>query len=771
MGRSGTAMLPLHGGRVPAWLSVRMERLGRVIAEAIVLEHGRDELVRRLAHPHWFQSFGAVMGMDWHSSGITTSVMGALKRGLNPRAEELGLYICGGRGRHSRNTPVELRDVAERRALNGDELVRTSRLTAKIDNNAIADGFQLYLHSFVVTTDGDWAVIQQGMNAATRLARRYHWLSSDVQSFTADPHTAIVGPHEGLIQNLVDGRARPAQDALLSIVKDTPERTIAAVRRLEMPAHHDVRSSDVQARRLGAVLALAHERELHDFAELLLLEQLGPRTLQSLALVAEVIHGTPTRFDDPARFSFAHGGKDGHPFPVPLRIYDTLTREKREFVPVTPGKAAMYVCGMTVQNKPHVGHIRASLSAEVMRRYLEHLGYEVSYAYNFTDVDDKIIERANAEGIDYAGVSERNIEAYLQFADLHNIKRATVYPRATQHIGEMHALIHRLIEKGHAYAAGGDVYFDVRSQADYGKLSGRRVDELREGYRIEPGEAKRDPLDFALWKGAKPGEPAWESPWGPGRPGWHIECSAMSEALLGEHFDIHGGGQDLQFPHHENEIAQSEGAHGHTFVNYWMHNGFVRVDNEKMSKSLGNFFTVRDVLSRYDPEVVRFFIVRAHYRSPLNYSDQHLEDARSALTRLYTALRNVPPIDAPIDWADPYSTRFREAMDDDFNTPEACAVLFELANEVNRTQSPARAALLLRLGALLGILQREPEEFLRSGPGSGGLSDSDIEASIARRTEAKKARNFAEADRIRAELTDAGIVLEDSSSGTTWRRK
>ncbi|MFN7980943.1 MAG: DUF763 domain-containing protein [Vicinamibacterales bacterium] len=322
MKRSGTADLPLHGGRVPAWLATRMVALGTAITESVVHHYGRKAFLARLSDPFWFQALGSVMGMDWHSSGITTSVMGALKKGLAPKARELGVYVCGGRGKHSLRTPDELRAIADAVGMNGDALARTSRLTARVDNNAIADGFQLYLHSFVVTTDGDWAVIQQGMNAATRLARRYHWLSSDVQSFTADPHTAIVGPHEGLIQNLVDGRARPAQDALLSIVKDTPERTIAAVRRLEMPAHHDVRSSDVQARRLGAVLALAHERELHDFAELLLLEQLGPRTLQSLALVAEVIHGTPTRFDDPARFSFAHGGKDGHPFPVPLRIYD-----------------------------------------------------------------------------------------------------------------------------------------------------------------------------------------------------------------------------------------------------------------------------------------------------------------------------------------------------------------------------------------------------------------------------------------------------------------
>jgi hypothetical protein len=320
--RSGIADLPLHGGRVPAWLATRMVALGTAIAESVVHHYGRRALLARLSDPFWFQALGSVMGMDWHSSGITTSVMGALKKGLAPKAGELGIYVCGGRGRHSLRTPQELRDVASAVGIDGDALARTSRLTARVDNNAIADGFQIYLHSFVVTTDGDWAVVQQGMNAGTRLARRYHWHSSDVQSFTADPHTAIVGAHEGVIRNLVDGRARPAQEALLTIVKDDPDRTVEIVRKLEMPNHHDVRPGDVQSRRLGAVLALAHERELHDFAELLLLEQLGPRTLQSLALVAEVIHGTPTRFDDPARFSFAHGGKDGHPFPVPLKVYD-----------------------------------------------------------------------------------------------------------------------------------------------------------------------------------------------------------------------------------------------------------------------------------------------------------------------------------------------------------------------------------------------------------------------------------------------------------------
>jgi hypothetical protein len=322
MKRSGIADLPLHGGRVPAWLASRMATLGTAIAESVMMHYGRSALLSRLSDPFWFQALGSVMGMDWHSSGITTSVMGALKRGLNPRAHELGLYICGGRGQQSRQTPDELRRIGLRTGLDGDSLVRTSRLTARIDNNAVADGFQIYLHSFVLTTDGEWAIVQQGMNEASRLARRYHWHSATVRDFTADPHTAIVGQHAGTIMNLVDGRAKPAQDALLTIASEDPSRTIAEVRRLEMPSHHDVRAADVNAKRLGAVLALAHERDLRDFASFLLLEQLGPRTLQSLALVAEVVHGAPTRFEDPARFAFAHGGKDGHPFPVPVKVYD-----------------------------------------------------------------------------------------------------------------------------------------------------------------------------------------------------------------------------------------------------------------------------------------------------------------------------------------------------------------------------------------------------------------------------------------------------------------
>ena len=322
MKRSGLADLPLHGGRVPDWLAQRMTRLGAAITEAIVYDYGTSAFLSRLSDPFWFQALGAVMGMDWHSSGITTSVMGALKRGLAPKADELGLYICGGRGRFSRNTPNELRGIASRRGFDGEALVRTSRLTARIDNNAIADGFQIYLHSFIVASNGEWAVVQQGLNDQSGMARRYHWHSAAVKDFVEQPHTAIVGEHQGAIMNLVDGQAKPAQQAMLEVTRERPDRMLGEVRHLRMPAHHDVRASDVDLKRLGAVLAVAYDRGLHDFAELLLLEKLGPRTLQSLALVAEVIHGTPTRFADPARFSFAHGGKDGHPFPVPLKTYD-----------------------------------------------------------------------------------------------------------------------------------------------------------------------------------------------------------------------------------------------------------------------------------------------------------------------------------------------------------------------------------------------------------------------------------------------------------------
>jgi cysteinyl-tRNA synthetase len=467
---------------------------------------------------------------------------------------------------------------------------------------------------------------------------------------------------------------------------------------------------------------------------------------------------------------------------VALRIYDTLTREKREFVPVTPGQVGMYVCGMTVQNKPHVGHIRASLSGEVMRRYLEHLGYQVTYLYNFTDVDDKIIERASAEGVEWEKVSERNIEAYLRFADLHNIKPATLYPRATRHIAEMHAIIARLIEKGHAYASGGDVYFDVRSKPDYGKLSGRRVDEMREGYRIEPGEAKRDPLDFALWKGSKPGEPAWESPWGPGRPGWHIECSAMAMKYLGETFDIHGGGQDLIFPHHENEIAQSEAATGRPLANFWCENGMVNLGGEKMSKSTGNLFFIEDIAARVDPEVVRYYLLSTHYRSPIDFTLERLEEAGTAYQRLRQLLeragiweggRASGPAEAPGgslgEAVREARRRFGEAMDDDFNTAKAIGHLFDLAREVNRAldegagaEGRLAARAVYELGQVLGLFWKAP---------AGETWEPEVLALVQAREEARKSRDWKRADEVRRQLAERGVSVEDGPQGPRLKRR
>jgi cysteinyl-tRNA synthetase len=452
-----------------------------------------------------------------------------------------------------------------------------------------------------------------------------------------------------------------------------------------------------------------------------------------------------------------------------LKIHNSLTRTLETFVPLTPGTVRMYVCGMTVYDLCHLGHARVFVVFDMVTRWLRASGYRVEYVRNITDIDDKIIRRAAENGETPATLTERFI------AEMHRDERALGVlppdhePRATAYVAQMLALIGQLVGKGLAYpAANGDVYYSVRSFPRYGRLSGKSLDELRAGERVEIDASKHDPMDFVLWKAAKPGEPAWDSPWGPGRPGWHIECSAMSADLLGTHFDIHGGGQDLQFPHHENEIAQSEGAHGCTFVNTWMHNGFVRVDNEKMSKSLGNFFTIREVLKKYDPEVVRFFILRAHYRSPLNYSDAHLDDARGALARLYTALKQAPASDAP-DWEHPSAQRFRAAMDDDFNTPEAIAVLFELAHEANRGDAAA-AAQLRALGGVLGLLQRDSVDFLQAGVAADGLSAAAIEALIAARKAARQARDFAESDRIRDALAAAGVVLEDGAGGTTWRR-
>jgi cysteinyl-tRNA synthetase len=465
-----------------------------------------------------------------------------------------------------------------------------------------------------------------------------------------------------------------------------------------------------------------------------------------------------------------------------LRIYDTMAREKREFVPITSGRVTMYVCGMTVQNKPHVGHIRASLSGEIMRRYLEHLGYSVTYLYNFTDVDDKIIERAGAEGVEWQSVSERNIEAYLRFADLHNIRPATVYPRATRHIGEMLTLISTLVEKGHAYAAGGDVYFDVRSKADYGKLSGRRVDDMREGYRIEPGEAKRDPLDFALWKGTKPGEPAWESPWGPGRPGWHIECSAMAMKYLGETFDIHGGGQDLIFPHHENEIAQSEAATGKPLANFWCENGMVNLGGEKMSKSTGNLFFIEDIAAQVDPEVVRYYLLSTHYRSPIDFTMERLREAAIAYQRLRLPLeragvwtgsdggRDSRPAGGALGEAVAEARRlFTESMDDDFNTAKAIGHLFDLAREANRALDEGAggdarlgAVALFELGQVLGLFWKAP---------AGEQWEPEVVALVEARESARKSKEWGKADELRAALLERGVLVEDSASGPKLKRK
>ncbi|MFM6979052.1 MAG: cysteine--tRNA ligase, partial [Methylophilaceae bacterium] len=385
-----------------------------------------------------------------------------------------------------------------------------------------------------------------------------------------------------------------------------------------------------------------------------------------------------------------------------LKIYNSLAREKQDFVPRETGKVSMYVCGMTVYDFCHLGHARVMVVFDMVYRWLTQMGYQVKYVRNITDIDDKIIQRANENGETIQVLTERFIQAMNEDSDALGILRPSIEPKATQHIDGMIEMISTLIEKGHAYhAANGDVFYSVNSFAGYGKLSGKSLEDLRAGERVEVDNSKRDAMDFVLWKSAKPNEPAWDSPWGRGRPGWHIECSVMSACHLGQHFDIHGGGQDLQFPHHENEIAQSEGAHDCTFVNYWMHNGFVRVDNEKMSKSLGNFFTIRDVLKKYDAEVVRFFILRAHYRSPLNYSDKHLDDAKQALTRLYTALRGVE-ISAKVDASAPAYQAFQAARDDDFNTPEAMAVLFELANTFNKTKDLAVAQQLKGLANILG---------------------------------------------------------------------
>ena len=458
-----------------------------------------------------------------------------------------------------------------------------------------------------------------------------------------------------------------------------------------------------------------------------------------------------------------------------LRIYNTLSRAVEPFSPIEAGHVRMYVCGMTIYDLCHIGHARMMMAFDVIQRWLRCSGYRVTYVRNITDIDDKIIKRALERGITIRALTDEMVNAMHTDVGLLNIEKPTLEPRATEYVPQMLALINQLQTKGLAYkASSGDVNFAVRKFPGYGKLSGKSLDELRAGERVAVSEGKDDPLDFVLWKAAKPTEPEdakWDSAamghdFGVGRPGWHIECSAMSCQVLGETFDIHGGGADLQFPHHENEIAQSEGANGKPLARFWVHNGFVRVDNEKMSKSLGNFFTIRDVLSKYDAETVRFFLLRTHYRSALNYSDVHLDDARSGLKRLYNALVHLPLSSLEvIDWSAPFAVRFRSAMDEDFGTPEACAVLFDMASEVNRTKSLELGGLLKALGGCLGLLQGSPTDFLQSG---AQLQEEAIQARIVLRAQANAKRDFALADHIRQELLAQGVVLKDSSAGTTW---
>ncbi len=460
-----------------------------------------------------------------------------------------------------------------------------------------------------------------------------------------------------------------------------------------------------------------------------------------------------------------------------IQVYNSLKRRKEEFKPIEPGKVRMYVCGMTVYDYCHLGHARVLVVFDVVYRYLEAKGYDVTYIRNITDIDDKIINRANENNEDFHALTARFIDAMHEDAAALGVLKPSNEPKATDNIEPILGMISGLMDKGYAYQAeNGDVYYAVNKFEPYGQLSGKKLDELRAGERVEVEEAKRDPLDFVLWKAAKPDEPAWDSPWGKGRPGWHIECSAMSTKFLGNHFDIHGGGQDLQFPHHENEIAQSEACTGEHFVNYWMHNGFVRINEEKMSKSLGNFFTVREVLEVYRAEEIRYFIVDSHYRSPLNYSNEQLDNARAALTRLYTALRGLPAAE-PAEGGE-YEARFNAAMDNDFNTPEALAVLFDLARDVNKAkeegneaQAAALGALLRTLAGVLGLLEHNPEDYLKGHGEAGGLSDEEIEALIRARNDARAQKDWAEADRVRDELSAQGIVLEDGAGGTTWRRE
>ena len=461
-----------------------------------------------------------------------------------------------------------------------------------------------------------------------------------------------------------------------------------------------------------------------------------------------------------------------------LRIYNTLSRAVESFSPLIPGLVSMYVCGITVYDLCHIGHARSAVAFDLVQRWLRSSGYQVNFVRNITDIDDKIIARAVKNNETIKSLTQRMVAEMYRDYDALGIQRPDHDPRATDYVPHMLDITRQLMDRGLAYqASNGDVNFSVRKFPGYGKLSGKSIDELRAGQRVAIEDGKQDPLDFVLWKSAKPEEPLdakWDSQFGKGRPGWHIECSAMSCGLLGTSFDIHGGGADLQFPHHENEIAQNEGAFGKPMASYWMHNGFVNIDNEKMSKSLGNFFTIREVLKKVDAETIRFFLVRAHYRSPLNYSDVHLDDARSALTRLYTALSLVPSssLSPSIDWTSAYAARFKAAMDEDFSTPEAVAVLFEMAGELNKTRSPELAGLLRALGACLGLLQAEPVTYLQAGlSASASISAADIHSLIGLRAAAKTAKNFAEADRIRQQLLAQGIELKDSLAGTTWVAK
>ena len=456
-----------------------------------------------------------------------------------------------------------------------------------------------------------------------------------------------------------------------------------------------------------------------------------------------------------------------------LKIYNTLTRQKEEFKPIHPGKVGMYVCGVTIYDHCHIGHGRTFVAFDVVARYLRYSGYQLNYVRNVTDVDDKIIKRAAETGVTCDDLTERLIGDMHADFDALGMVRPDVEPRATQHIGEIIELVQSLLDKEHAYVAdNGDVMFIVDSYADYGKLSGQDLEQLQAGARVDVVDAKRNPLDFVLWKMSKPGEPTWDSPWGPGRPGWHIECSAMNSKHLGNHFDIHGGGSDLQFPHHENEIAQSCCAHGGDYVNTWMHSGMVMVDKEKMSKSLGNFFTIRDVLAHYDAETVRYFLMSGHYRSQLNYSEDNLKQARAALERMYTALRDLPA--AAAGGGDEQVARFKEAMDDDFNTPEAYSALFDLVREINRQKgedinvAAGLGARLRELGAVLGILQQDPDAFLKGDEADEEVAE--IEQLIAQRNQARADKNWAAADAARNRLTEMGIVLEDSAGKTSWRR-